>query len=102
MVTSISRTEQARRDALAAGADAYLLEPVEAAQLVRTVDGFLYGRLGVAAPTPGSDEELGLVTSSAGEIQDISPGMGKLPNVSRRGRPQPAVLRGRRSRGARH
>src|SRR5262245_40105172 len=40
MVTSVFRTAQARRDAFAAGADAYLLEPIEPARLVETVEGF--------------------------------------------------------------
>src|SRR5687767_1131902 len=35
MVTSVYRTAQARRDAFAVGADAFLLEPVEPERLVR-------------------------------------------------------------------
>src|SRR4051812_26069425 len=38
MVTSVYRTAQARRDAFAVGADAFLLEPVSADQLIRTVE----------------------------------------------------------------
>ena len=41
MVTSVFRTAQARRDAFAAGADAYLLEPIEPARLIDIVEGFL-------------------------------------------------------------
>ena len=41
MVTSVYRTAQARRDAFAVGADAFLLEPMAPEQLVRTVEGLL-------------------------------------------------------------
>jgi len=41
IVSSTHRTTQARLDGLAAGADAYLMEPVPAKQLVGIIRGFL-------------------------------------------------------------
>jgi CheY-like chemotaxis protein len=82
MVTSVFRTAQARRDAFAAGADAYLLEPIEPERLVDTVEGFLSGRVKVATleDTPGW-----IITNANGQIQDLSPAAAKLLNLSARG-----------------
>jgi CheY-like chemotaxis protein len=81
MVTSIYRTAQARRDAFAVGADAFLLEPVEPAQLVRTVEDLVArgGRAAVDAAEPW------LVTDPAGQILEISEAAVQLLNLSARG-----------------
>jgi len=83
MVTSVYRTAHARRDAFTAGADAYLLEPIEPERLVRVVLGFLEGRLKVGAEATVSTAWV--VTTPAGEIEDLSPGALSLLNISRRG-----------------
>jgi len=82
MVTSVFRTAQARRDAFAAGADAYLLEPIDSERLLETVEGFLSGRVKVASleDTPGW-----IVTDAKGQIADLSPAAAKLLNLSARG-----------------
>ena len=82
MVTSVFRTAQARRDAFAAGADAYLLEPIEPERLIETVEGFLSGRVKVASleDTPGW-----IITDTNGQIADLSPAAAKLLNLSARG-----------------
>jgi CheY-like chemotaxis protein len=84
MVTSVYRTAQARRDGFAVGADAYLLEPLEPAHLVRTVDTFLKGGRRL---TGTSDETTAAwaITSAVGQIEDLSPAAARLLNLSRRG-----------------
>jgi CheY-like chemotaxis protein len=82
MVTSVYRTAQARRDAFAVGADAFLLEPVEPDRLVRMVDGFVSGRLRTGAERP---EPAWVVTDPAGQIIDLTESAAKLLNMSRRG-----------------
>lgn len=82
MVTSVYRTAQARRDAFAVGADAFLLEPVEPERLVRMVDGFVSGRLKTGAErTSGA----WVITDGAGQILDLADQTAKLLNMSRRG-----------------
>jgi CheY-like chemotaxis protein len=83
MITSVYRTAHARRDAFAAGADAYLLEPIEPDRLVRIVGGFLEGRLKVGAAA--AEGSVWIVTRPSGEIEDLSPAALALLNVSRRG-----------------
>ena len=82
MVTSVYRTAQARRDAFAVGADAFLLEPVEPDRLIRMVEGFVSGRLrtGVERTEPAW-----IMTDSAGRMLDLSEGSAKMLNMSRRG-----------------
>jgi len=82
MVTSVYRTVQARRDAFAAGADAFLLEPVEPERLVRMVEGFVSGRLKTGVER---SEALWFVTDAAGHIVDLTDRAAKLLNMSRRG-----------------
>jgi CheY-like chemotaxis protein len=81
MVTSVYRTSASRRDAFAVGADAYLLEPVPADQLVRTVESLIHGsretRPAAAAPW--------IVTDWLGHILDLSDDAAKLLNLSPRG-----------------
>jgi CheY-like chemotaxis protein len=82
MVTSVYRTAQARRDAFAVGADAFLLEPVEPERLVRMVEGFVSGRLktGVERTAPAW-----VITDGVGQILDLTDNAAKLLNMSRRG-----------------
>ena len=81
MVTSVYRTAQARRDAVAAGADAFLLEPVTPEQLVRTVEGLL-NRKEEPRPTFG---DAWVITDPLGDIQDISVDAARVLNLSQRG-----------------
>jgi CheY-like chemotaxis protein len=82
MVTSVYRTAQARRDAFAVGADAFLLEPVEPERLVRMVEGFVSGRLrtGVERAEPAT-----IVTDCEGRILELTLDAAKLLNMSQRG-----------------
>jgi CheY-like chemotaxis protein len=82
MVTSVYRTTQARRDAFAVGADAFLLEPIEPERLVRMVDGFVSGRLKTGVERT---EAVWIVTDTAGQILDLAETAAKLLNMSRRG-----------------
>jgi CheY-like chemotaxis protein len=82
MVTSVYRTAQARRDAFAVGADAFLLEPVEPERLVRMVEGFVTGRFKTGAERPDAPW---VITDAAGQILDLTDSGAKLLNMSRRG-----------------
>jgi len=81
MVTSVYRTAQARRDAFAAGADAFLLEPLAPEQLIRTVEG-LINRKESPRPTFG---DAWVITNPLGEIQDLSADAAAVLNLSQRG-----------------
>jgi len=81
MVTSVYRTAQARRDAFAVGADAFLLEPVAPEQLVRTVEGLLNR----PADTRLATTEVWILTDGVGNIDDLSADATKLLNLSARG-----------------
>jgi CheY-like chemotaxis protein len=81
MVTSVYRTAQARRDAFAAGADAFLLEPLAPEQLIRTVEG-LINRKEPPRPTFG---DAWVITNPLGEIQDLSADAACVLNLSQRG-----------------
>jgi DNA-binding response OmpR family regulator len=85
MVTSVYRTAQARRDAFAVGADAFLLEPIAPEQLVRTIETLLK-RKGEPRPSIG---DAWIITDAVGDIRDTSDEAAKLLNLSPRG------LRGR-------
>ncbi len=82
MVTSVYRTAQARRDAFAVGADAFLLEPVEPERLVRMVEGFVSGRLKTGVER---HDAAWIVTDPVGQILDLTESGAKLLNMSRRG-----------------
>src|SRR6476660_6800580 len=85
MVTSVYRTAQARRDAFAVGADAFLLEPIAPEQLVRTIETLLK-RKGEPRRAVG---EAWIITDATGDIQEISDEAASILNLSPRG------LRGR-------
>jgi CheY-like chemotaxis protein len=86
MVTSVYRTTQARRDAFAVGADAFLLEPIAPEQLIRTIETLLKRKGGEPVRDLG---EAWVVTDAVGEILDISTEAARMLNLSPRG------LRGR-------
>jgi DNA-binding response OmpR family regulator len=81
LVTSVYQTAQARRDAFAAGADRYLLEPVSAEHLVRTVESLINRPADGQAPAPLAC----LTTDTAGYILDLTEEAAKLLNISARG-----------------
>lgn len=80
MVTSVYRTAQARRDAFSAGADAYLLEPVEPERLVETIARFVLRTSATASSNP-----IWVVTDAVGEIVELSADAASLLNLSPRG-----------------
>jgi len=80
MVTSVYRTAQARRDAFAVGADAFLLEPIAPEQLVRTIETLLKRKV-----EPGTAlGEAWAVTDALGDILEISAEAAKMLNLSAR------------------
>lgn len=83
MVTSIFRTAEARRDAFAAGASAYLLDPVEPERLVRTIRTVLAGEQ--TTPDDQPEGRPWVITNAVGEIEDLSPEAARLLNLTRRG-----------------
>lgn len=80
LVTSVYRTAQARRDAFSAGADAYLLEPVEPERLVDTIAQFVLRAPGTAPTNP-----IWIITDAVGHILELSPEAASLLNLSPRG-----------------
>jgi len=85
MVTSVYRTAQARRDAFAVGADAFLLEPIAPEQLVRTIETLLKRK----GEPRRAVSEAWIITDVVGDIHEISDEAATLLNLSPRG------LRGR-------
>ena len=75
MITSVYRGAQARRDGFAAGADEYLLEPIEPDQLVASVRRFL------DPSRPGSPPAT-IVTDATGQILSANAAAGRLLNLS--------------------
>jgi DNA-binding response OmpR family regulator len=75
MISSIQQTIGARLDALAAGADAYLIEPVPAKLLLEVVRGFL-GHIADAV----SHDSGWVITDPAGLIEAASQGMERVFN----------------------
>jgi CheY-like chemotaxis protein len=80
IVTSLYRTAQARRDAFALGADAFLLEPIVGDQLVRTVAGLLREK-GKRTPAP---RDAWIRTDALGGIENLSEDAARLLNVPAR------------------
>jgi CheY-like chemotaxis protein len=88
MITQAYRTAQARRDGFAAGAAAYLLEPVSPARLVETVKRF------IAADQPPYDPGTAVVVTDAfGMILSVNDPASRLLNVSRRGRANRSLIK---------
>lgn len=86
MITSVYRTSQARRDGFAAGADEYLLEPIEPERLVASVGRFLDPSRG------GSAQSATLITDAAGQIVSANAAAGRLLNLSARGMKDRSLL----------
>jgi CheY-like chemotaxis protein len=82
VITSVDRSAQARREAFSLGADAYLLEPVEPARLLRTVQQFV-GRASGVRPAPSAGAWA--ITDAVGTIEELNPEAAQLFNLSRRG-----------------
>jgi CheY-like chemotaxis protein len=97
MVTSVYRTSQARREAFAAGADAFLQEPVPEDQLIRTVESLINRQ-----PDPRAALSGGWITTDAlGDILSLSDEAATLLNLSvrgARGRNLPGFFTDNRSR----
>ena len=87
MITSVYRTAQARRDGFAAGADEYLLEPIEPDRLVATVSRFLDPTRQGGATPPAT-----IITDSAGAIVSANAAAGRLLNLSARGMKERSLL----------
>jgi CheY-like chemotaxis protein len=80
MITSTYGTAQGRQDGLACGADAYLIEPVQAERLVHIVRHFLD-----PGPRPSLDVDAWIVTDDRGVMVEISGPAHRLLNLSARG-----------------
>jgi CheY-like chemotaxis protein len=81
MITSTYSTAQGRQDGLAAGADAYLIEPVSPDRLVRVISQFLSEPALLASIAV----QAWAVTDGAGVITEISGPCHRLLNLSARG-----------------
>ena len=81
MITSTYSTAQGRQDGLAAGADAYLIEPVSPDRLVRIISQFL----AEPALLASNAVQAWIVTDDAGMILEISAPAHRLLNLSARG-----------------
>ena len=77
MVTSVYRTAQARRDAFAVGADAFLLEPIAPEQLVRTIETLLKRK----GEPRRAVSEAWIITDVVGDIHEISDEAATLLNL---------------------
>ena len=87
MITSVYRTAQARRDGFAAGADEYLLEPIEPERLVASVGRFLDPTRETGTTPPAT-----VITDSAGAIVSANAAAGRLLNLSARGMKERSLL----------
>jgi DNA-binding response OmpR family regulator len=87
MITSVYRSAQARREGFAAGADEYLLEPIDPDRLVASVRRFLDpSRRGNLTP-PAT-----IVTDATGQILSANAAAGRLLNLSTRGMADRSLL----------
>lgn len=87
MITSVYRTAQARRDGFAAGADEYLLEPIEPERLVASVGRFLDPSRRGAAQSAAT-----IITDATGQIVSANAAAGRLLNLSARGMKDRSLL----------
>jgi CheY-like chemotaxis protein len=83
MITSTYCTTQARQDGLAAGADAYLLEPISPDRLVRVIMKFVSGAPAGEAVT--KEPDAWIVTDVDGRVLETSVEGHRLLNLSARG-----------------
>jgi DNA-binding response OmpR family regulator len=87
MITSVYRSAQARRDGFAAGADEYLLEPIDPDRLVASVRRFLDPSHRAAMPPPAT-----VITDATGQIISANAAAGRLLNLSTRGMTDRSLL----------
>jgi PAS domain S-box-containing protein len=87
MITSVYRTAQARRDGFAAGADEYLLEPIDPERLVASVGRFLDPSRRTTSSPPAT-----IITDSYGQIVSANAAAGRLLNLSARGMKDRSLL----------
>lgn len=78
LISAVHRTATARQDGLAAGADAYLLEPVEPVRLVRVLTHLHTGTL-------RAQETIWIHTDGGGAVVDISAAAAAFLSMSPRG-----------------
>jgi CheY-like chemotaxis protein len=87
MITTVYLSSQARREGFLAGADEYLLDPIEPDRLVSVVAKFLDPtRATSAAPAPT------VITDAAGLIISANAAAGRLLNLSARGMRERSLL----------
>lgn len=87
MITSVYRSAQARRDGFAAGADEYLLEPIDPDRLVASVNRFLDPSRRASATPPAT-----VITDATGQIISANAAAGRLLNLSTRGMKDRSLL----------
>jgi CheY-like chemotaxis protein len=80
MITTVYLSSQARREGFIAGADEYLLDPVDPERLVSVVAQFLDPTRAAAATPPPT-----IITDAAGVIVTANAAAGRLLNLSARG-----------------
>jgi CheY-like chemotaxis protein len=90
IVTAVHNTDDGRREALASGADAFVVEPIVPEQLVEVVQRFVGADRAVsdAAPPPPATVR----TDFAGLILSMNPEASRLLNISSRGRGVRSIL----------
>jgi CheY-like chemotaxis protein len=87
MITTVYQSAQARRDGFQAGADAYLLDPVEPERLVDAISRFLDPSRHPAMTVPPT-----IITDDAGMIVTANAVAARLLNLSERGVRDRSVL----------
>jgi PAS domain S-box-containing protein len=87
MITSVYRSAQARRDGFAAGADEYLLEPINPERLLASVGRFLDPTRTGATSAPAT-----IITDSNGQIVSANAAAARLLNLSTRGMKDRSLL----------
>ena len=80
MITTVYQTSQARREGFLAGADEYLLDPIEPERLVSAVARFLNPSHDAGVSPPPT-----VITDSTGQIISANAAAGRLLNLSTRG-----------------
>jgi CheY-like chemotaxis protein len=87
MITTVYQSSQARREGFQAGADEYLLDPIEPERLVNAVARFLDPSRAVSATPPPT-----LITDVTGNIVSANAAAGRLLNLSSRGMRERSLL----------
>ena len=78
LITSAYRSAQARLDAFCAGADAFLLEPIDPDRFVRTVHDLIQRK----SATLASTDAIWVQTDTAGRIEELNQAAANLLGVS--------------------